>query len=61
MDMFGGGGETTAQKRAGLVQQEEIKRLKKIEAQKVSAASRKRSGRASLISGSETGLKDTLG
>ena len=56
-----GGGETPAQKRATVRQEEELKRLKGIEAKKVAAAGRRQSGRASLISGSETGLKDTLG
>jgi len=43
-------------------QSAEIKKLDKQEAQRVSALKRKRRGRASLISGSETGVKsETLG
>ena len=56
-----GGGQTPAQKAAEVRQAEELKRLKTIEQRKVAAAGRRQSGRASLISGSETGLKDTLG
>lgn len=42
-------------------QADEIKRLKKEESQRKAALSRAQGGRASLISGSETGIKDTLG
>ena len=42
-------------------QADEIKRLEKEEASRKLALQRSRSGRASLISGAETGIKDTLG
>lgn len=42
-------------------QADEIKRLKGEEDSRKAALKRSQGGRASLISGSETGLKDTLG
>jgi hypothetical protein len=42
-------------------QADEIKRLKAEEDQRKSALTRSQGGRASLISGAETGVKDTLG
>lgn len=40
---------------------DEVKRLKTEETQRKSALTRAKGGRASLISGAETGIKDTLG
>ncbi len=42
-------------------QAEELSKAKAIEKRKIDALARSRRGRASLISGSETGLSDTLG
>jgi len=42
-------------------QAEELAKADNIEKKKLAAAARSRRGRASLISGSETGLSDTLG
>ena len=42
-------------------QASEIRRLKNEEKSRLAAATRSRTGRRSLISGSEAGLKDTLG
>ncbi len=55
------GGPSDAQKRAEVRKEEELSILKTQEAQRVNAANRKKRGRASLISGAETGLRDTLG
>lgn len=49
------------QKTAERLQAEELKRLKKEEGSRKAALVRGQGGRASLISGSESGLKDTLG
>ena len=58
-----GGGETQAQKLAAQRQAEELTRLKEEEKKRVAAAARRTQGRASLISGAETGIekRDTLG
>jgi len=62
--MFGKSTETEAQRQAAARQEEELAKLKGIEAKKVAAAQRRTRGRASLISGAETGVQgtqDTLG
>lgn len=57
--LFGGGPsiDREAQRR----QAEEHRRLTEQEEKRKAAAARSRRGRASLISGEETGLRDTLG
>ena len=59
----GGKGASTsaAQVAAEEAQVKELASLTKKEDSRVAATSRKRRGRASLISGDETGLKKTLG
>lgn len=62
--IFGGGkpkGPSAAQVAAEKRQADELIKLKKQEDSRIKAASRKKQGRASLISGEETGLSDTLG
>ena len=49
-------GPTDAQKRADVRKEEELTLLRAQEQQRIKAAGRKRRGRASLISGSATGL-----
>lgn len=65
MDMFGTTSEQKrmerSQARSEKTQQDELARVSALEEHKLKAAQRKRGGRASLISGAETGLKDTLG
>ena len=60
---MGGGdsGPTDAQKRAEARREEEIAELGRQEDKRKAAAMRKRRGRASLISGSEQGIQETLG
>jgi len=58
----GGNKKTQAQVDAEKRQSEEAAKLKNQEEKRIAAAGRKRQGRASLISGAETGVKsDTLG
>lgn len=59
--LLGGGAKPKVDKEAQARQKAELDRLKSQEDQKKAAALRKRKGRASLISGSEEGLSDTLG
>ena len=62
--IFGGSkpkGPTAAQLQAEQAQASELTKLKGQEDQRTAAAARKKRGRASLISGAETGLSDTLG
>jgi len=53
--------ERAAKAAADKRQADELAKLTREEDQRTAAASRKKRGRASLISGEETGLSDTLG
>lgn len=53
--------KTVTQKKAEERQASDIVKLEKKEKKQEAALSRKRRGKASLISGYETGIKDTLG
>jgi len=57
----GSSGPSAAQVTAEKAQVKELADLTKKEDSRVAAMSRKRRGRASLITGDETGLKQTLG
>lgn len=54
-------GPSQAELDAQAAQQEELASLKKKEDARIAAMGRARRGRASLISGTETGMKQTLG
>ncbi len=57
----GGSKPTEAQKKAEIAQEKELADLQAKEDSRTAAVGRKRRGRASLISGTEEGLKKTLG
>jgi len=57
----GSSGQSAAQRRLEAAQIKELADLEKKEDSRVAAMSRRRRGRASLISGDEAGLKKTLG
>ena len=56
-----GGKSPKVDKAAQRRQEEELAKLKKEEDSRVAALKRSRRGRASLISGEEGGVRDTLG